>query len=326
MTRLTKAFQDMLAGLFGLILATIVPVHGVLLTQGAHGTGVVRIDAVPSMLAAQTRTFSVEASARLEPGEEIDGFVDPSRSPWRLFGVEPASRFIPGLANRAVPHVVREGDSLPDGQFVDQTGKLLSLSELRGKTTILTFVYTRCRDLNICPAISGKFAYLQRQLDRKRFHLVEITLDPLNDSPAVLARYGTQFGADPRTWSLLTSRPSTVGNVINEFDLSSLASPAGDLIHDNLLAIVDPTGHVRSIVTMAGWDPEDVIAQAHDVAGLESNPFRRLELDTFARVTQMCGGSASMAQTVLGLSVGVLFVPFLVAFLVLFWRRVTREA
>jgi protein SCO1/2 len=316
----------MLSAFFGLILAAIVPVHGVLLAPGAHGRVVVRIEAVPSMLPAQTRTFSVEAAARLEPGGEIDGFVDPSRTPWRLLGAVPAARFEPGLANQAVRHVLKEGDALPDAPFVDQTGKLVSLSELRGKTTILTFVYTRCRDLNICPAISGKFAYLQHQLDPTRFHLVEMTLDPLNDSPAVMARYGKQFGADPRIWWLLTSRPSTIGNIINEFDLSSLATPKGDLIHDNLLAIVDPNGRIRSIVTMAGWEPDDVIAQAREVAGLESNPFRRLELETFARVTQMCGGSASMAQTILGLSVGVLFVPLLAAFLILFWRRATREA
>jgi protein SCO1/2 len=316
----------MTAVLFGLVLAAIVPIHGVVLAPGARGQDVVRVEAVPSMLAAQTRTFSVEAPAPLAAGEEIDGFVDPSRTPWRLIGAEPAVRFVPGLANKAVSRVLREGDTLPDAPFVDQTGKLVKLSELRGKTTILTFIYTRCHDVNICPAISGKFAYLQHQLDPARFHLVEMTLDPLNDSPAVMAKYGAQFGADPRMWWLLTSRPSTIGNVINEFDLSSLASPNGDLIHDNLLAIADPSGQIRSIITMAGWAPDDVIARAREVAGLESNPLRRLELETFARVTQMCGGSASMAQSVLGLTVGVVFVPFLVAFLILFWRRTTREA
>ena len=100
--------------------------------------------------------------------------------------------------------------------FVDQTGRLVSLSDLKGQTTILTFVYTRCHDLNICPAISGKFAYLQHQLDPERFHLIEITLDPLYDSPAIMARYGDQFAANPRVWWLLTSRPSTVGKVIDE--------------------------------------------------------------------------------------------------------------
>ena len=137
---------------------------------------------------------------------------------------------------------------------------------------------------------------------------------------------GDQFAADPRAWWLLTSRPSTVAKVINEFDVSSLATPSGDLIHDNLLAIVDPAGRIRSIVTTAGWDPDDVIATARDLAGLESSPFRRLELETFARVTQMCGGSATMAQTVLGLTVSLVFVPMLASFLILFWRRATREA
>ena len=141
-----------------------------------------------------------------------------------------------------------------------------------------------------------------------------------------MARYGARFAADPRVWWLLTSRPSTVAKVINEFDLSSLATPSGDLIHDNLLAIAGPDGRIRSIATTAGWDPDDVIATARDLAGLGSNPLRRLELETFARVTQMCGGSATMAQAVLSLAVGAAFVPMLVSVLVLFWRRATREA
>jgi protein SCO1/2 len=60
----------------------------------------------------------------------------------------------------------------------------------------LSFVFTRCPDPTICPAISGKFLYLQRHLDPERFHLVEITLDPTYDSPPVLKRYSAIFGAD----------------------------------------------------------------------------------------------------------------------------------
>ena len=74
----------MLSALLVLVLAAIVPVHGLLLALGAHDRDVVRIDGATSMLAAQTRTFGVETVARLEPGEEIDGFVDPSHRPWRL--------------------------------------------------------------------------------------------------------------------------------------------------------------------------------------------------------------------------------------------------
>ena len=69
-----------------------------------------------------------------------------------------------------------------------------------------------------------------------------------------------------------------------------------------------------------------MIATARNIAGLGSNPLRRFELETFARVTQLCGGSATMAQTLMGAGVGLLLLPMLVTFLVLLWRHVTREA
>lgn len=58
----------------------------------------------------------------------------------------------------------------------------------------LNFVFTTCGA--ICPVQSQVFAELQARAEPAlRLRLMSISLDPLNDTPAVLRAYGRKFGA-----------------------------------------------------------------------------------------------------------------------------------
>jgi protein SCO1/2 len=209
--------------------------------------------------------------------------------------------------------------------LVDQRGAPFQLGDLGGKTTLLAFVFTRCPDRSVCPAITGKFAYLQKQLDPQHFHLIEVTLDPSFDSPAVLARYGATFAADPVRWSLLTGRASDVKDLMDSFGISSIADGSANFVHDDELAVIAPDGRIKDLIPTAGWDPNDAIAVARDAAGLASNPFRRFELASVAGIISLCGGSASTALVVLDSSVFLLGVAILGSLLVWWGRRIFSE-
>jgi protein SCO1/2 len=88
----------------------------------------------------------------------------------------------------------------------DQHGRSVVLSDLLdagGKPVMLNFIYTSCRA--ICPMLSALFAQVQKQLgdNAGRVHMVSISIDPEQDSPAVLAGYAARFGAGPQ-WEFLT--------------------------------------------------------------------------------------------------------------------------
>jgi protein SCO1/2 len=294
------------------------PVHGTALAMPRRGSVVAVLDGVPSMYAPQTRRY--QSSARFLPGETFDAYLDPRTA--TLEDVNAAAEFVPGLPNHLVTHVMARGDQLPDYRFVAQNGGSIHLSDFRGKVVLLSFIYTRCPDLSVCPAISGKFAYLQHRLDPRHFRLIEMTLDPLADSPAVLAAYGKQFGADPARWSLITGESAQVKNVLDSFALDPLETNPGRIIHGDTLVILGSDGKIADLIPTSGWAPDDVLATANDVAGLSSNPLRRFELATVAGVIAFCGGSLSTGIVVLDSLVFLLGVAILGGLLIWITKRV----
>lgn len=302
-----------------LAVATLfAPMHGVVLAPGAHGTAVIRNDDVTNMIPSQTAAYRLNPGIAVHQGVGIDGIVDRSTTPWTLREAAIAAPFTPGMPDtaRAVP--VDVGKSLPAATLVDQDGKLVHLDrDYAGKVVLLSFIFTRCPDRNLCPAISGKYAYMQSRLDPAKFALVEITLDPPYDSPAVLRAYGHQYGANPRMWHMLTGTGSTVTHLLNAFAIDSMRVSSANFIHNDKLYIVAPNGVIAYLVDTAGWDPEGVIAEASSVAGMASNPFERFKLSLIADVVAICGGS-QFAGIVL-LEMGLFFIILVVVAASLWW-------
>jgi protein SCO1/2 len=95
--------------------------------------------------------------------------------------------------------------ALPPVTLVRDDGKSVSLAdELNdGRPVVLTFIYTSCT--TICPMVSQTFEQLQEQLgsERDKVHLVSISIDPEEDTPARLKTYAERFGAGPE-WQYYT--------------------------------------------------------------------------------------------------------------------------
>jgi hypothetical protein len=89
-----------------------------------------------------------------------------------------------------------------------------------------------------------------------------------------------------------------------------------NFLHDDKLFIVAPTGRVATIVQTGGWDPGEVMAQAHAVAGTASNPFERLKLALIAEAVAVCGGSEFAGIALLELT---LFLLLTVASITALW-------
>lgn len=279
--------------LFSFLLAMLtVPLHGTVLGPGPDHTVVVRTDAVTNMVPAQTRAFRVSPQLQLPPGTGIDAFLDRSHEPWRLYDAAIAARFVPGLPDAGTGFPIDLGSRLPHTKLVDQNGRLIDLaSQFRGKVMLISFVFTRCPDKDECPLVSAKFAQIQRQLDPARFHLVEITLDPVYDSPAVLHAYARQYGADDAAWSIVTGQPREIERLLGRFGISSLRVSDENFIHNDKVFLIAQDGKVADIAQGVAFAPNALVAQARHMAGLASNPLGRLQLALVAGAVALCGGS-----------------------------------
>jgi protein SCO1/2 len=72
-----------------------------------------------------------------------------------------------------------------------------------GRPVVLTFIYTTCT--TVCPVVTQVLARLQSRLgaERERVSIALVTIDPENDTPARLAAYGREHGADAQ-WRFYT--------------------------------------------------------------------------------------------------------------------------
>ncbi len=298
-----------------------IPLHGTVIGPGGPGRIVLRTAGSTGQLAAGVYRWRAPGPAmHLASGTEVDALLEDGR----LADVRPAGRFVAGIPGSLVVRKLAVGDLLTDRTLVDQRGTVRRLSEWRGKSLVLSFVYTRCPDQLVCPAISGKFAYLQRHIDPATTHLALVSLDPPFDSPSVLRRYGAAFAADPSRWSLLTGEASEVKALLDAFGVSSLQDGPGHYVHDDDLVLVRPGGRIAEIIPTAGWDPGSVIAEVNALAGRAANPLQRLMLAAVAGIASLCGGySVAGVLTELG-AIGISILGAIVVGVWFTWRVLVR--
>ena len=156
---------------------------------------------------------------------------------------------------------IQVGDPIPQTMFMDQDGKPFRFSKLRGKTVLVSFIYTRCPDPRECPLISANFHGVQKRIGAGPFALVEVTLDPKEDTPARLRAYGRQFEANPADWTFLTGAEASIFDFAAKFDVSRFDDPTRGVIHNDRTVLIDPHGRIDTFIDETGWSPDGVYAQ-----------------------------------------------------------------
>ncbi len=140
------------------------------------------------------------------------------------------------------------GPQVPDFSLIERSGKTVTRADLLGRVWLADFVFTRCS--GPCPTLSARMHSLQLALaDHPRVQLVTFTLDPENDTPAVLADYARRFHADEQRWWFLTGKDQeTVHKFVEEGMKQTVIPAKGDqpIIHSEYIVIIDRAGHIRA--------------------------------------------------------------------------------
>jgi protein SCO1/2 len=159
------------------------------------------------------------------------------------------------------------GEAVPAFTLVDQDGRKINLQQYRGKTLLLTFIYTRCPLPDYCPLMSKNFAAIAGKLPddatlRDSVRLLSISIDPEYDKPAVLRRYAQEYvGRNSealKRWQLASGTPQEVRKIAEFFGLSYWKD-SGQIIHALVTAVVDPQGKVYKVYRGNDWHPTDVL-------------------------------------------------------------------
>ncbi|MBI4203907.1 MAG: SCO family protein [Betaproteobacteria bacterium] len=135
--------------------------------------------------------------------------------------------------------------TVPEFSFVERSGRLVGLSDLRGKVWIANFFYSQCTET--CPIQNVNMAMLQGELAGKAdVRLVSISVDPEHDTPAFLVDYARRYNADPERWLFLTGAKDEIERLaIEGFRLGVVERPFEE-------EHIHPDGTVHAHKTAAG--------------------------------------------------------------------------
>ncbi len=141
---------------------------------------------------------------------------------------------------------------MPAFSMTDQTGTARTQADLAGKVLLVDFIFTSCPD--ICPTLTARMAEVGKRYVREPdLHLVSFTVDPVTDTPAVLAAYGERFNAYPTRWSFYTGeleavRSAVVGGFKQVMEKSGGTDDPETILHGSRFIVVDRVGRMRAFV------------------------------------------------------------------------------
>ncbi len=177
---------------------------------------------------------------------------------------------LPQISATATPQSVdssprlRESDAMPGFDLTNEKGEQISLATYKGKPFVITFIFTRCPMPNFCPRMSRNFAALQQAITGgggvlAEIKLLSITIDPQNDTHAVLKEYAQAEGADPAIWNFATGDTAQIDELTKAFAVYRQAE-GGTISHGLTTALIDRNGFAVKIWRGNGWTPAEVIA------------------------------------------------------------------
>jgi protein SCO1/2 len=241
----------------------------------ARGEVSVEHEEVKGYMGAMTMDFPVrdpEALKVMEAGDRLTATLVIADDGGHWLEDTVITRGLPGAAAAQPAGGVEPppGAELPDVRLVNQDGRPLTLKQFRGRSLVVTFIYTRCPVPDYCPLMSANFAQLNAALTSdasldKRAHLLSVTLDPQYDRPEVLKSYGkTYAGGRFDNWDFATGDPAEVRRLAESLGLTYKAE--GDqVIHSLRTAVVAPDGKLFKLYRGNEWKPDEVLADLKSI-------------------------------------------------------------
>ena len=171
-----------------------------------------------------------------------------------------------------------------DGRVLREDATPAHLFDLMGdRVVLLSFVYTRCSDVNGCPLAKAVFHLVRARLKQhpdlaRTTRLISISFDPENDTPETMRAYRPEPGENSVEWMFLTTRDRAALQPIldgygqytlREYDENGTYT--GEIAHLLRVFLIDRERRVRNIYSTGFLHP-DVLINDLETLRLESPP------------------------------------------------------
>jgi protein SCO1/2 len=246
----------------------------------------IKHEEIKGLMAAMTMPYKVRDAAEydgLSPGDLItatlvivsnDAYLDDVRKVGSA-PLEKPSAEASLLAASSGFELLKLGQPVPAGDFVNQDGKPITLEAFRGSAVLVTFIYTTCPMPTFCPLMDRHFAAIQSKLEASqnllKVHLLTVSFDPETDTPQVLKAHALKLGANPKLWTFVTGDRDRIDQWASRFGVSvsrSLNDPI-DIAHNLRTALIDRQGNLVQTYPGNEWTPDQLLADVEVIVGVD---------------------------------------------------------
>ena len=246
----------------------------VVATDHAKGEVTLNHEAIPGFMGAMTMPYKLKDPnilSDLHPGDVITADVLVSQDPNAdvlLDHIVVVAQGKPDYRPAVSYHVPALGDAVPDFKLKNQDGHAIHLGQFKGKSLLVTFIYTRCPRPDFCPRVTRNFADLEKQIAAMPTlhgtHLLCVSFDPDNDTPERLRAYGaTYIGSDAKSaftdWDFAVPEKPVLTEMAQWFDVGMSDAGDGSITHTLSTTLIGPGGKVARFYPGNEWTVQDVL-------------------------------------------------------------------
>jgi protein SCO1 len=135
----------------------------------------------------------------------------------------------------------------PEFSFPDQDDTSISTQSLRGKVTIVDFIFTHCA--STCPKMTAKRVELQKLLSDRRITFLSISVDPARDDRSTRKSYAKEKNIDESRWRFVSPPDEKAAMTIaQQMKIASNAPHSHDaspILHSDRFVLIDANARVR---------------------------------------------------------------------------------
>lgn len=135
----------------------------------------------------------------------------------------------------------------PKFELTNQDGKTISNKNYNGKVYVVEFFFSTCP--TICPIMNKNMVTIQNEFfGNPNFGIASITINPENDTSAVLKKHAEELGVKSTNWHFLTGDQKYIYEIANKgFNLyaGENKNANGGFEHSGLFALIDKEGNIR---------------------------------------------------------------------------------
>lgn len=135
----------------------------------------------------------------------------------------------------------------PKFELTNQDGKKISNKNYDGKVYVVEFFFSTCP--TICPIMNKNMITIQNEFfGNPNFGIASITINPENDTAAVLKKHAEELGVKSTNWHFLTGDQKYIYEIANKgFNLyaGENKNANGGFEHSGLFALIDKEGNIR---------------------------------------------------------------------------------